>query len=103
MLQKARKDGHLRVPRLQFLRRDQRGLHMRRTVVDSQPWDSQMTIFSCLLQYKGAPIFQIKQPLFWKKRQISASLAPPIKSDHLQHRNRTSQDIPEIKLRMPRV
>ena len=58
----------------QFLRRDQRGLHMRRTVVDSQPWDSQMTIFSCLLQHKGAPIFQIKQPLFWKKRQISASL-----------------------------
>ena len=33
-----------------------------------------MTIFSCLLQHKGAPIFQIKQPLFWKKRQISASL-----------------------------
>ena len=140
VLQKARKDGHLQVPRLQFLRRDQRGLHMRRTVVDSQPWDSQMTIFSCLLQHKGAPIFhydwshlcrgqsfllhsavegcrnmvervrpslqtgcyrttspeepsrwllslyverkkkkKIKPPLFWKKRQISASLFSTIR------------------------
>ena len=40
-----------------------------------QPWDSQMTItFRIFYNKKTAPIFQIKQPLFWKKRQISASL-----------------------------
>ena len=38
------------------------------------------------MQHKGAPIFQIKQPLFWKKRQISASLAKTgqaVKADSL--------------------
>ena len=74
VLQKARKDGHLRVPRLRI---HYRTTHVKTTLISTeelQPWDSQMTIFSCLLQHKGAPIFQIKQPLFWKKRQISASL-----------------------------
>ena len=74
MLQTARKYGHLRVPRLRI---HYRTTHVKTTLISTeelQPWDSQMTIFSCLLQHKGAPIFQIKQPLFWKKRQISASL-----------------------------
>ena len=30
--------------------------------------------FAALRQHKGAPILQTKQPLFWKKRQICASL-----------------------------
>ena len=61
---------------LQFLRRDQRRLRLPRVAVDSQPCDLPMTNFSCLLQHKGAPIFQIKQPPFWKKRQICTSLCP---------------------------
>ena len=69
VLQKARKDGHLRVPRLQFLRRDQRRLRLPRVAVDSQPCDLPMTNFSCLLQHKGAPIFQIKQPLFCSRQR----------------------------------
>ena len=32
-----------------------------------QPWDLPMAKFSCLLQHKGAQIFQIKQPLFLEK------------------------------------
>ena len=32
-----------------------------------QPWDLPMTNFKCLLQHKGAPIFQLKQPLFLEK------------------------------------
>ena len=59
---------------LQFLRRDQRRLRLPRVAVDSQPCDLPMTNFLCLLQHKGAPILQTKQPLFWKKRQICASL-----------------------------
>ena len=74
VLQHARKVGHLRVAMLQFLRRDQRRLRLPRTAVDSQPCDLPMTNFSCLLQHKGAPTSQLKQPLFWKKRQICASL-----------------------------
>ncbi len=73
-MQKTRKDGHLKVKRLQFLRRDQRRLRLPRVAVDSQSWGLSMAIFSYLLQQKFAPIFQIKQPLFWKKRQICASL-----------------------------
>ena len=59
---------------LQFLRREQRRLRLPSAAVNSQPWGLSMAIFSYLLQQKFAPIFQIKQPLFWKKRQISASL-----------------------------
>ena len=73
-MQKTRKDGHLKVKRLQFLCRDQRRLRLPRVAVDSQPCDLPMTNFLCLLQHKGAPILQTKQPLFWKKRQICASL-----------------------------
>ena len=59
---------------LQFLRRDQRRLRLPRVAVDSQPWGLSMAMFSYLLQQKFAPIFIVKQPLFWKKRQICASL-----------------------------
>ena len=74
LLYERRKDGHLRTPRLQFLRRDQRGLRLPRVGIDSQFARSPSGHFSYLLQQKVAPIFQIKKPLFWEKGQISASL-----------------------------
>ena len=75
VLQKTRKVGNLQVAMLQFPRRDQRHLRLPHVAADWQPCDLPMTNFSCLLQDKGAPIFQIKQPLFWKKRQICSSLS----------------------------
>ena len=77
---------------LQFLRRDQRRLRLPRVTEVSQPCDLPMAIFSYLLQQEFAPIFQIKQPLFWKKRQICASLPStgqpfyePLRGDHHAH------------------
>ena len=74
MLQKERKSGHWQVERLQFLKREQRGLRLRYAVIDLQPCDLQTAKFSCLLHHKGAPIFQIKRPLFWKNGRICPSL-----------------------------
>ena len=74
MLQKERKSGHWQVERLQFLKREQRGLRLRYAVIDLQPCDLQTAKFSCLLHHKGALIFQIKRPLFWKNGQICPSL-----------------------------
>ena len=74
MLQKERKSGHWQVERLQFLKREQRGLRLRYAVIDLQPCDLQTAKFSCLLHHKGALIFQIKRPLFWKNGRICPSL-----------------------------
>ena len=74
MLQKERKSGHWQVERLQFLKREQRGLRLRYAVIDLQPCDLQTAKFSCLLHYKGALIFQNKRPLFWKNGHICPSL-----------------------------
>ena len=74
MVQKERKSGHWQVERLQFLKREQRGLRLRYAVIDLQPCDLQTAKFSCLLHHKGALIFQIKRPLFWKNGQICPSL-----------------------------
>ena len=70
MLQKERKSGHWQVERLQFLKREQRGLRLRYAVIDLQPGDLQTAKFSCLLHHKGSQIFQIKRPLFWKNARI---------------------------------
>ena len=64
MLQKERKSGRWQVEKLQFLKREQRGLRLRYAVIDLQPCDLQTAKFSCLLHHKGALIFQIKRPLF---------------------------------------
>ena len=61
MLQKERKSGHWQVERLQFLKREQRGLRLRYAVIDLQPCDLQTAKIFCLLQHKGARIFQIKR------------------------------------------
>ena len=74
MVQKERKSGHWQVERLQFLKREQRGLRLRYAVIDLQPCDLQTAKFSCLLHHKGALIFQIKRPLFWKNARICPSL-----------------------------
>ena len=74
MLQQTRKVGHWQVGMLQFLRGEQGRLRLPHVAVDSQPWGLSMAIFSYLLQHKFAQIFQIKQPLFWKKIQICPSL-----------------------------
>ena len=74
MVQKERKSGHWQVERLQFLKREQRGLRLRYAVIDLQPGDLQTANFSCLLNHKGALIFEIKRPLFWKNTRISPSL-----------------------------
>ena len=74
VLQKERKSGHWQVERLQFLKREQRGLRLRYAVIDLQPGDLQTAKFSCLLHHKGALIFQIKRPLFWKNARICPSL-----------------------------
>ena len=73
-MQKERKSGHWQVERLQFLKREQRGLRLRYAVIDLQPGDLQTAKFSCLLHHKGALIFQIKRPLFWKNARICPSL-----------------------------
>ena len=41
MLQKERKTGHWQVERLQFHKREQRGLRLRDAVIDLQPFDLQ--------------------------------------------------------------
>ena len=63
-MQKERKSGHWQVERLQFLKREQCGLRLRYAVIDLQPSD----------HHKGALIFQIKRPLFWKNGRICPSL-----------------------------
>ena len=68
MVQKERKSGHWQVERLQFLKREQRGLRLRYAVIDLQPCDLQTAKFSCLLHHKAALIFQIKRPLFCMRR-----------------------------------
>ena len=68
MVQKERKSGHWQVERLQFLKREQRGLRLRYAVIDLQPCDLQTAKFFCLLHNKGTLIFQIKRPLFLEKR-----------------------------------
>ena len=74
MLQKERKSGHWQVERLQFLKREQRGLRLLYPVIDLQPCDLQTAKFACLLHHRGALICQIKRPLFWKNGQICPSL-----------------------------
>ena len=74
MVQKERKSGHWQVERLQFLKREQRGLRLRYGVRDLQPCDLQAAKLSCFLDQKRALIFQIKRPLFWKNGRICPSL-----------------------------
>ena len=93
VLQQIRKVGYFRVARLQFLRRDQRRLRLPRVAVDSQPWGLSMAIFSYLLQQKFALIFRIKQPRFWKKIQICASLLLSSSRKLLRRRRRRRSSI----------
>ena len=68
MAQKERKSGHWQVERLQFLKREQRGLRLCYAVVDLQPWGLQMAIFSYLLQHKECPNFSNQTTTFLEKR-----------------------------------
>ena len=74
MVQKERKSGHWQVERLQFLKREQRGLRLRYAVIDLQPFDLQTAKFSCLLHHKGAPILRIKPFFFGEKKTDYLSL-----------------------------
>ena len=67
MLQETRKSGYLTVAGLRIYYHATQAKILLVSKEELQPWDSQMTIFSCLLQHKGAPIFQIKQPLFCRR------------------------------------
>ena len=71
LLQLTRKDGHLQVPRLQFFRTDQPRLRLRRVVIDSQPSDLQMNIFSCPLHHKVAELPQTERPLCQQNMKFS--------------------------------
>ena len=74
MVQKAGKFGRLQVTRLQIYY----GVTQAETTLFSseelQSSDLPMTRFPLLLHHKGALIFQIKRPLFWKNGQICPSL-----------------------------
>ena len=75
MVQKERKSGHWQVERFVIpQKRTTWSPPALQVVVDLQPWGLQMAIFSYLLQHKGALIFQIKRPLFWKNGRICPSL-----------------------------
>ena len=75
MVQKAGKFGRLQVTRLQIYY----GVTQAETTLFSfeelQSFDLPMTRFPFLLHHKGALIFQIKRPLFWKNGQICPSLS----------------------------
>ena len=75
VVQKAGKFGRLQVTRLQIYY----GVTQAETTLFSfeelQSFDLPMTRFPFLLHHKGALIFQIKRPLFWKNGQICPSLA----------------------------
>ena len=74
MVQKAGKFGRLQVTRLQIYY----GVTQAETTLFSfeelQSFDLPMTRFPFLLHQKGALIFQIKRPLFWK----NARICPPL-------------------------
>ena len=75
MVQKAGKFGRLQVTRLQI----HYGVTQAETTLFSfeelQSFDLPMTRFPFLLHHKGALIFQIKRPLFWKNGRICPSLS----------------------------
>ena len=75
MVQKAGKFGRLQVTRLQIYY----GVTQAETTLFSfeelQSFDLPMTRFPFLLHHKGALIFQIKRPLFWKNARICPSLS----------------------------
>ena len=74
MVQKAGKFGRLQVTRLQIYY----GVTQAETTLFSfeelQSFDLPMTRFPFLLQHKGLLIFEMKQPLFWKKGHICPSI-----------------------------
>ena len=83
MVQKERKSGHWQVERLQFLKREQRGLRLHDAVIELQPCYLQTAIFSSLLQHKECPNFSNQTTTFLEKRP-DLSLPNEDEIDHKQ-------------------
>ena len=77
-VQKAGKFGRLQVTRLQIYY----GVTQAETTLFSfeelQSFDLPINRFPFLLQHKGLLIFEMKQPLFWKKGNICPSREAPL-------------------------
>ena len=73
-MQKAGKFGRLQVTRLQIYYGATQAETTLFSFEELQSFDLPMTRFPFLLHHKGALIFQIKRPLFWKNARICPSL-----------------------------
>ena len=64
-----------------------------------QPWDLQMTIFSCLLQDKLAKFLQTERPLFWENMPNVRPYPLPVRVKTVVRKAR--KKVPFVKATIP--